>query len=565
MAGPVSLPSSIETKENNGSLLSIERLQKLLLPQYWEDIRLWKKECNDVCEIFDKQALSKNFCPLDLSVWVSGERPRLKWPERALTLKMLELKTEDTKMARSNPNPRTDSERIYSEITDFPNPLWGWISLLEWFFQAMKDIAIQAELISLFQILMRCGCNTRANLNKRNAQRRTLLSFCRLHSWAAEQLLMRPLLDVCINGSTPVVKFSTITNVVLCCCDICVNLTMSIDSDRVPTTDHVTFMMLQRLTQQDHLSLFRCPHSVLLLSALRRCLNTFCALWNVAVNSDDHTLYSIIANTCIIESGSDVCWSLLATIAMWKLDTPWNLLCEDTSGLSSALLKEANADEMQHYLFPSPLYAAMTAFPRQHKSDLRAAWLLPRLRTEHWNRYFTNGYVPFTGAMILGYPITLRLLLQAGVAVDLTLDTSDIEGTIPTMLFRDRTKFIPFETTKKDSSISPNLLKELEEQRNYQLTTQPKLVRDVIMPLLLTMNVPRDIIRIVFQYARIPEPDVWLGAVTTLSQDVKSLLGNKVDPLDESLLGNKVDECKKTEVAKPKTRKRKRKDLNTSE
>jgi hypothetical protein len=167
--------------------VTAERIQQLLLPQLWLDVEEWKNVSLSLCADFHTRRKDPSFVLPNCSKWVISERPPCFWPVTAIKMKEYKDKCEDKEAGAAShkeagtPNKDVSDKKLcarkdkdkdkgtkglqvndnkaleilisecieendmvktpagrgesaeYSRVTDYPNPLWGWFAMVQWF------------------------------------------------------------------------------------------------------------------------------------------------------------------------------------------------------------------------------------------------------------------------------------------------------------------------------------------------------------------------------------------------------------------------------------------------
>jgi hypothetical protein len=192
-------------------------------------------------------------------------------------------------------------------------------------------------------------------------------------------------------------------------------------------------------------------------------------------------------------------------------DLPWQLLMEDRSGFTAALLNAANQASNLGRKHISPLSAALRG--GSIYADQRAAWLARRLRMEHLNQYYYDGSLPLENCAAYRRNITADVLLTRGVEVDLLAKNVTVKkfplsmSLLPTdALTLSTVKFGMF-IYRFESDLLRNKLENcVKEQIQYNVR-----LGQVLIPRFLSRAIgfPKDIVRLCFGYLAIEEPKKW--------------------------------------------------------
>lgn len=378
------------------TVVTAEAILGLLFRQNFTDSKHWNWECKQVCDAFDEYGADPSNVLPDASKWLSRERPQ--WP---------------TEESQSFIDPEGDSKGQCGEFDlKFSTPLWGWLALASW----QETIEVQGKasnIARLFEMLVKCGNATSAAINAIDGSGHTLFQRASIASTIATELLWD---EPNLLGLSP--------RPCLWCHPLrhATNFSGYVSEKRV-------LNLLGRMDYNDrHLAIS--DHKWLLHAAHQNLSHVFSALWAVVhqsshknnqteKNSKDFksTLLEKVSAHCLSSADYNRKMSLLTIVA---LDTTAGFIWErfTTSFLSTGFLQKTVTQTGMEYI--SPLCAALCGSRSSiNTRDRRGAWLVPRLSSEHLNRYHVNGKTAMMIAVERCCPLTLAALLRRAPEVDL--------------------------------------------------------------------------------------------------------------------------------------------------
>jgi hypothetical protein len=371
------------------------RIQFLLLPQHWPNVSFWIDACATVCSDFRKATIDPQFKPALCAQWLGKERPIPCWPfsysrqsvcgkspsskQKAFEAELALFRA--VKSAESSEKWDDAIVDVYSSIEDFPNALWGWFSMIQWFREIHESYDIEKHATELFYILMQCGCSNPAILNSINQQERSLVSFCVQFPWVVQLFLTRDELQI-----SPKPIHQSVQGQSVCLCDVCPIIAHFVRIGELlqrEESDIAAVNLLQRMNHSARINLLH-HHWWPMFALDTGKLRCFSLLWSdikrFLSGSASPRHKSALAKRCAtLTILSNPNWyyhnSLLSLIAGSPDSIPWKLFTDNSSPFTNALLDNENCEERQSHENISPLSAALFA-----GHDQRAAWLASRLR-----------------------------------------------------------------------------------------------------------------------------------------------------------------------------------------
>jgi hypothetical protein len=509
-----------------------KRIQALCLPQHWGTVLRWHEECQSLCSDFHEATIDPRFKPPFCAKWFNTERPFACWPysenDWSNDLKLPDRPIVlDFQNAVANFRNRSLYDVIVSancDIKDFPNALWGWFSIVQWF---RNSGPIEKEATELFHILMRCGCSYQQFLNCDNQQNRRLLGFCSQFPWVL-RLLFGANVEPFVKA-----RWNYVSGHLVCHCDVCPLLSYRpVAKALIQECDIACLSMLQRISHSERITLVE-MHGILSYTVFSGKELCFELLWRdlmmfirKAVGFSSHVqamevFREVLAKGAVTNVNDKThSSSLLAMIASSENELPWRLFTH-VNPLTDILLAAENADGKQDRSHISPISAALNA-----GYDQRAAWLVSRLRMEHLNRYDAKGLPPIILAAHKNCKLTLRALLSRGVEVDLTAcelvqsadsirKSIDVQSKSSNVLLLPKSDlantWLAATIFNNKPDLDLQLSDDLRALTDFQMSVMPVLNGEVVMRILLVSpcNVPADVLRICFAYMSIPIPKIW--------------------------------------------------------
>ncbi len=476
--------------------ITAARVEALLQPQYWKNANSWNDECSQLID--DLHALecdprhTVSSLP-DLAQWTGAVRP--DWTADGMADRV-----------------------VLPEGMEFINPIFAWLGISLWPQTTGDNVS------GLFRVLMRCGCDSVKALGAVTSTGRVVLQFAAAASYAARKqpatvlaakeralhlLMAQPNLPLFSATAVPTDPDRAVDgDSGPFCCALCTAMHYQLDSTAVE--------VLLRLTPAQRLAAVSAPHWAFALAINYSCQRTFEALWCVVrdrvIQPDcDAAEVDRIVGGPVWDD--DYRWSAFTGAAINAGAHGWWLVTNAHCPLAYALLRHANAHPERQYT--SPLSVLPADEQTHSESDLRGAWLVPRLHADVLNAYDEYGCTAVMQAAEYALPKTLAALLDRGVEVDLTAERIECKTVFdPDALVRANTTFAvrtAADLLPDDDDMTAQFMPiaaRLRAETKAQMALRP-LIAAAVVPALQQFGgtqMPRELLSLCLAYANLPEP-----------------------------------------------------------
>jgi hypothetical protein len=480
------------TERKQWDRMNAERIQSMLMRQDFKTPNDWLQHSQVILEEWASYRLQIR-PPIDASKWVGTKRP--EWVNR---------KTDFT-------FDRDTGYREWLAIEFDPctNPLFAYVAIRLWL---GWNQGFESWLVSLFHLLMDCGCSRPKVLNQQDEHGITPAMIATLEDSCTSLIFSAP--NVCLHPVMP-------PHDNLPCVSLLDLFYLKRGSLQQFPIDHQRFPCLiwDRWTHIERQ--FYLVGNFWISIAMRDDTMTL-ILWNFICKHINWQQPRWTLNDLMVNNGRTRNVLSLAAIS----DGPaWRLLTSCPEAMNIFLHEDTiGSNASSNHYEVSSLTAAISSTQSSRVADERSAWLSYRVNDAHLNRHSEDGYPPIVLALMNGRAQTIHAMVSRIDEIDLlaprfaSFDGEPIHKN--RRMWIDNKIFVDYDILQDTLKNPPNVSDSLQHQWSKDLTfvletlahRKVELVAEgeVICPFFMhEAGFPKELVRLCLTYARIPEPKIW--------------------------------------------------------